>query len=209
MCIRQNLQSSSDMIVNKFGFISQGVHGILLRSYLVQGCLLHQLKGGGVNLAVFKVHQLIKLLFLPLCYLRSSGWRSGIYHLGLIKALFNRFCFRSLTSAGVMQSSTSGESWQENIEWVNCFYKCQSDSKLRKHHFKSITYKVQSDQANIYKMFGVWKKGSLSWCWKNKLTSHTPSFCSTALTPWFVQQIFWSSTHYHYVTRQRLLSNSL
>lgn len=39
----------------------------------MQRCLLHQLEGGRIDLAVLEIHRLIKLLLLPLCYLQQEG----------------------------------------------------------------------------------------------------------------------------------------
>lgn len=75
--------------------------------YLMQRCLLHQLEGRRVNLAVFEIHRFIKLLLLPFCYLKWEGdetLKTSILLTWLIYILY--ICAR-LTSDGVIQSSTS------------------------------------------------------------------------------------------------------
>ncbi len=41
----------------------------------MQRCLLHQLEGGGIDLAVLEIHRLVELLLLPLCNLQREGWQ--------------------------------------------------------------------------------------------------------------------------------------
>ncbi len=91
------------------------VRGFSLMLNLVQRCLLHQLKGGGINLAVLEIHRLIKLLLLPLCNLQREGWRdTETSKLKTGQTNFSYIPVRvGLTSDGVMQSSTSVESYKK------------------------------------------------------------------------------------------------
>ena len=75
--LKPQWRNTDTCLIQLIEFSSQCSQCSLFSCYLMQRCLLHQLEGGGIDLAVFEIHRFIELLLLPLCNLKRGEQRDS------------------------------------------------------------------------------------------------------------------------------------